>query len=1087
MANKNITSKNASMLYFDIESLNNVFTLCAYAEHPKNTLYIFYLIEDQCELSNQFYKNMNQDDRNDYLYLTVSNRIVESNPTFSSRIKSGEKANILFYDLNKIESNVILARLMGLSDADQVNNPNDKSVYTEFDPLFRITCDTDPDYDPTQYKHSYIAGYNSYNYDTTMLALYLQDAFDFIPNLKTYEQIIKDNKNNPNFSIYNFLKNKFIPTKPSTMRRHNDIMFSQHINRMPDYLSDVEGSTIKGYKSIPNKIRRNMLLSGRYLDIAKFNEKQQRVGLKRLLGMLGYQILESEKLNSHNATINNLNEFSELLAYNVSDVVELGELFKHKTYSSGFDTKIVLLNKYPEAIYKELGNTGKPNISQTTVRNNRLTPDSTSARFVTTVLAPYKPLKDIETVSYLYPSKEVAERLNIKQQNVLESAKEFFYENITDENARRTFDEVYKYYKDIEGKNFNESEEYKNIYAENGELEERLQPQKLNEIEKRKITIPYFKKDGTPTSCFVNFSTGGIHGSELYIEKYNKQMADYYHEKQLITEAQAIFPNAVDLRKNKGFMSKEHGFIDYKQVLLGGRTINNSEYKNLDDKRPNLITINKSGYSTTSTAYKYTTVAHTIHEDFSSYYPNMLRNMKAFDNPILGEDRYADLLADKDKYHKAMHDKNISDDEKQRLNILRNAIKLLLNSASGAGDTLYDTNLRMNNNIISMRIIGQIGTWRIGQAQTFAGALIPSTNTDGLYSILDAETNNRVLEEQQKSINIEIEPEPILLVSKDSNNRLELMKTEGDTEEYKIVNASGGTLACYKEPNPTQSLAHPAMIDYILAYYLKAIAEKKIPKYKNTPIRIDEPFDREYAYQIIKDAFSIKLPKTLTKKLKEETKYKYDTIEKYNHDKLKEHYIWLIKQFQTVIAASIGSLTFPIASDPIKSTNFLINNSVIDTTNPDNLNNLRNLQHYNRIFVTIPGTCSDAVSIQAMGCYKVAPATINKRKDKNDKLAIMGHPKLIKLMEELGYTRDDSTDSNLQLLPEDEDLVIRKVSGIEPTWHMRIENRNLYHMSIEELENILSTLDIETYITMAEKSFTKNWMNDKSWDVPKNQ
>jgi hypothetical protein len=45
-----------------------------------------------------------------------------------------------------------------------------------------------------------------------------------------------------------------------------------------------------------------------------------------------------------------------------------------------------------------------------------------------------------------------------------------------------------------------------------------------------------------------------------------------------------------------------------------------------------------------------------------------------------------------------------------------------------------------------MRIIGQLFSWRIGQAQVIAGARVPSTNTDGLYTAdLDETTNNTIL------------------------------------------------------------------------------------------------------------------------------------------------------------------------------------------------------------------------------------------------------------------------------------------------------------------------------------------------------
>ena len=60
---------------------------------------------------------------------------------------------------------------------------------------------------------------------------------------------------------------------------------------------------------------------------------RDRVGLKRLLGMLGRQILESDKLGGHNAVVKSTQDLFELLAYNVSDVVNLHHLSQHPLYS----------------------------------------------------------------------------------------------------------------------------------------------------------------------------------------------------------------------------------------------------------------------------------------------------------------------------------------------------------------------------------------------------------------------------------------------------------------------------------------------------------------------------------------------------------------------------------------------------------------------------------------------------------------------------------------------------------------------------------------------------------------------------------
>src|SRR5699024_10454628 len=222
----------------------------------------------------------------------------------------------------------------------------------------------------------FLVGYNSTNYDTTVLSLYLWEAFG---NTGPARQKGLDEMA------------WFEPVKPSTIREYNDEIFNRFMTYMPAML--VEGSVAhNGWESTPNKIRRSMLNSGRHIDAARFNESQQKVALKRLLGGMGRQILESDQLGGHNASLANLDDpiagMYDLLAYNVSDVVGLEQLFRHETYSSGFDLKRGLMAEYPEVIYNRKPGTQKPDIRPEAVRFDRLTPDSTSAKFVGLILAP---------------------------------------------------------------------------------------------------------------------------------------------------------------------------------------------------------------------------------------------------------------------------------------------------------------------------------------------------------------------------------------------------------------------------------------------------------------------------------------------------------------------------------------------------------------------------------------------------------------------------------------------------------------------------------------------------------------------------
>ena len=145
----------------------------------------------------------------------------------------------------------------------------------------------------------------------------------------------------------------------------------------------------------------------------------------------------------------------------------------------------------------------------------------------------------------------------------------------------------------------------------------------------------------------------------------------------------------------------------------------------------------------------------------------------------------------------------------------QDGLKLILNSASGILDGSHDTNLRANNKAIAMRIIGQLFTFRIGMALTLEGATIPSSNTDGIYATnIDFESNKRIVEETLQGLYISIDPEEMYLVSKDTNNRMEIV-------DGKVTSAKGGIVGSWNGATVYQSLPHPALVDRILTDYLR--------------------------------------------------------------------------------------------------------------------------------------------------------------------------------------------------------------------------------------------------------------------------
>lgn len=951
--------------FYDIESLSNVFTLCNF-NTKTNNIDVYFLCDNPYLISSDTFV----DDLTQCVYAR--------NKNFTG--------TITLHNLRFETANVHLAKTFGLSDAAYINNPKAESSYPN---EFRLVCDTDPNYDEDE--QPYLLGYNSNNYDTTMLAIYFHEVWNIIQKNLTKTT-------------------RFEPTTAKTMRSYNDELFSSKFKEnMPSRLTMTYNGHTKTWSS-PDysdpryRIRKNMLMSGRHLDVAKLNEKQQHVALKRLLGMLGYQILESDKLKQGQDTIETREQFYELIAYNISDTVNLNELFHHKTYLNSFTLKKTLLTTYPELIYNRIPNQYKPDIRPECVRRDRLFIDSSSAQLTIKALCPYDHLKDMPVVSYMYPSERKSKELGIPRVNVLEEAKKFFYSNFKQPEVRQEFDKIYKYYKSIEGKNFNASKAYREDYGTSSNFKEALD---LNEIPKADTCVHYYNADGTPSSCFVTFSTGGIHGAEYNVSLFLSDLAAFEKKVSDLHYVQSIYPNPIDLKKAKTVTMSDGSERKASDFLKAGSTNKKAAYKDLEPKRPVLFKLKKDGFSRKlNEKYAFTSADITNHEDFTSYYPNLLRMLDAFYNEGLGYDRYAEIFNNKQKFGKLMKDKTLSEKEREDYSVRRNGTKLLLNSASGAGDATFENSIRINNTIISMRIIGQLFTWRIGQAQTLQGAKIPSTNTDGLYSVLESTFNNKILEKESKNINVQIEPEPVYLISKDSNNRLEVNPVTGVIES-----ASGGTLACRQEPNPEKSLAHPAAIDWALSEYLVVAALH----YKN--LSLSSPFDKTIGMSIL-----------------DSMKNKFEPVH-------------LLRMFQNVIASSIGSISY------------------IFGTTDDNPGKPIIMQHYNRVFIMKDKT-PNTIHLYAAVAKKITPATIAKRTRNEERL-----------QQNDSFALQILNAYNVLDISEDKEATVKKITNIDTSWYMLVENRSLYDLTPTEIQWILDNLDYDKYLSLLEDGFEENWRN----------
>ena len=1015
--------------FWDIESLDNLFTVAFY--YPLgNYMILSYLDDDGLidendkEQIDALVRRRNKN-FNGKVYLENLGRIgnAYSSPkvpglqTFIERVGFGKNG---FQKDGATANNQVIN---GSKNHRDVYRPNGK---LEVPARFYPVKDTDPEYDPNQ--HGFFFGYNTTQYDLTMLAEFVTNTGYVLNEPEDpYRELRKKDEYPDNGEILS----------ANQMRKFNDELFEDETrSNMPGRLAKTSDPGPYGnytnYQSDGWLARKAWLYTNRFIDVAALNETMYRVGLKRLLGMLGHQILEYEGLANGEA-LTEKKDVYELLAYNVSDVINLRWLFEHRVYQNNFTLKLSLLNDYPETIYQRKASTVdeqwnkvhpyEPDVNYRKVDRYRLTVDSTSAKFVEKIIAPYNKMKDSEVVSFMYPSEKVAKQLSkergyeIKPTDILEDTKDWFEKNVAKPGteAHDEFMEVYNFYDSIRGRNFNESDKYRDDYSNYGRLEH---PPKSNSytkglMEKYNTNLFYYKANGDKSSCLANFSIGGIHGAEINKDLFNSHMEEYEEENRRLQFVKDQFDGDALKAINgevwiKNIDGEEQRVRDY---MKSGSTKKKATWREVSKpsifkRERNILRVNKK--------YNYVSVGPSQHEDFTSYYPLLLTRLSVFNNPARGEDvdPYYAIFEKRFAKKKEANDPSLPENVRAAADLVQNAMKLLLNAATGAADATFDNNIRMNNNIIGMRIIGQLFAWRIGQAQTLAGARVPSTNTDGLYTMdLDEETNARILEEVAEDMYIGIEPEPLdRFVTKDSNNRLEIV-------DGKIASAGGGTLNSWRGPEPTKSLDHPSAVDRALAYYLR-----------DHPDPANSPFDRELAQSSFASIVN---------------EFKDEPIE-------------ILRHFQWILSSSPGTHQYVFLQEK-------------DKKNPERILDNKVLQQYNRVFL-VKSDSNVIRTPQIATRRKVNPNTAKKRR-KDGELVAQHHPIGKEMLEKNGFRWGIDSD------PRDEAKMF-KVKNMPENQNIVIYNRSLYELDIDDVQGLLNRLDIDSYIGLLENTLMKSWVNE---------
>lgn len=617
------------------------------------------------------------------------------------------------------------------------------------------------------------------------------------------------------FILQSIVANR-VQTTPETIRRHSNKL----INGSARY------TDTQSYQQYAN-----------HVDCAYLNEKmidkgRPTIGLKTLVGVKGGSIMESAS-NKRGYSVSIYDD----VVYNINDITELRDVTYPGMMETTFKIRKALLDKYPA------------------LSEHGITVNSTSAKFVEYIVSPDKAITDMPTASFIYPAKHIAEKLNVPQTDVLEDTKNWYMKNVYARVAKNNkkaadahlikFMSIYSFYDEIRDVNWNESASHLMMYG----IPAKPKSARADLLDVYGTFLPFIDEYGNDSGTYVNFSSGGIHGAEVNMKQLKqdreavKYLKDKYGYISMIPKGE-VTPKLMNLIKAQS----RSQFKDYPKHLsheipyMFHATHEVDEIVDPEDFTPFMYDKSTKREALIK-RYKYTSVGHSVHQDFAGYYPMLLINLGTFYDGN-GTDLYADVYHYRLGVKAKLKTIKYGTVEWELVNIEQEGYKLVLNSASGILDGNFDTNLRANNSAMVMRCIGQLFTFRIGMALALEGASVPSSNTDGIYVFdIDIDKNTAIVDNELKSLYVQIDPEPVYLVSKDANNRMEM-------EDGKVVSARGGTLTSWSGARVDNRLSHPAIVDKLMTYYLqhesvvdgpvnKDIIREHLYEYRDAPDVLD--------------------------------------------------------------------------------------------------------------------------------------------------------------------------------------------------------------------------------------------------------
>jgi hypothetical protein len=949
----------------------------------------------------------------------------------------------------------------GINDNQHVrNNTEGKKLFGSA----RVVYDTDDEFDPE--KHGLRIGYNTSNYDETMIAHYIGDLYfsrvfdghnfneSNDPNKVFYETVINQN----NGSVENI--------SAESLTDFNSQLFTA--DRMPNVLGrpwEAPEDSVSGIATYQSWERSN-----RYVDVAKLNPKF--ISLKRCAMALGYKIQESDTNRDPTSPLKTFKDFADLIAYNVNDIYVTLKIFESGPYYNRYLQNTQLLKEFPYMVYAQTkdaadGITKKKIMYETgqdKIRKRRLTTNDTSTKFVETAIAPYPntKIKDNPTLNLNYPDQKIATELEKqhklpkifhgKSRNALDIIQELLdieKAKVPEDVAvkvQKQYDKIKQFYGSFIGKNFNDDL----VVGKDTNVD----CTKPSDMDVKSVVVKYVTKNGTYTdnhgnglASYVNISIGGTHGVEVLQHEYEKDLDAYYNEI-------SYFEKAIDFLNDSGDFDEEvtmdnlaqcitkllpdEPFTHVKRLSLPfapSKTFGDLLLKSASRKKPKLKNVKKpnlfetkDGKKKLKDKYSYTSSDGCDHEDFDSYYPALISQLAIFRN-VDGDDVFTtDLYHPRLKIKKLAKDKTIEAVKRAKYMLRQLSMKLLINAASGGGDATFTSNIKCNNKMLAMRIIGQLFCWYIGQTLALHDARIPSTNTDGLYSMnLEQDLNDNLVVGCAKNLLLKIDPEDVqLFVSKDANNRLE-------KDENGVAEARGSSLTSWQGPSTQNSIAHPAVVDYVLAQYLA-----------HKPDAVNQEFDTAFTKKIF-------------------AKFVFE------HSK-----------YNQTIADTLRFFQFPIVANP-KTARFLFESKIgID----DTIENVKLLNATNRIFLA-KKSASD-ITIKSTGLQTVNTSSAKKREPNAEVLR-----DIIKVDPVAEYVIKENASQQFYKDLFDQpfrpkttiksekprDLTIIKITDLPLDQPVIIHNEDLHDVTQTEYEDLLQKLDMHAYLDLVQNKFETQWQN----------